>query len=137
MYIFSHHVNIGDFHLSVIHCVQGLVKAIKQKIFNWTDFNRKEYEKYERVENGDLNWIIDHKLLAFSGPYDHAEEIDGIRTMEPEDYIPVFQDLNVGTVIRLNRPTYLAHRFTDHGISHHEIYFPDGGLPDCTVCFTD
>lgn len=51
--------------------------------------------------------------------------------MEPEDYVPVFKDLNVGLVIRLNRPTYSADRFTKKGISHYDLYFPDGGLPEC------
>lgn len=57
--------------------------------------------------------------------------VDGIRTMEPEDYVPVFKDLNVGLVIRLNRPTYSADRFTKKGIRHYDLYFPDGGLPEC------
>lgn len=51
--------------------------------------------------------------------------------MEPEDYVPVFKDLNVGLVIRLNRHTYSADRFTKKGIRHYDLYFPDGGLPEC------
>lgn len=117
----------------MVHCVNGLVKAIQHNLIHWNSFNRIEYEKYERVENGDLNWIVQGKLLAFSGPCDKAEEIDGIRTMEPEDYLQVFHELNVGMVIRLNRPTYQSSRFTKHGIKHYELYFPDGGLPECNL----
>ena len=79
-----------------------------------------------------MNWIIENKLLAFSGPYNTSEVINGIHTMEPEDYLPIFQTLNVKTVIRLNRPTYDSSRFTRNGIHHYELYFPDGGLPECT-----
>jgi cell division cycle 14 len=33
-----------------------------------TTFNLQEYEYYEQVENGDLNWILPGKFIAFSGP---------------------------------------------------------------------
>lgn len=32
------------------------------------DFKLRDYEYYERVENGDLNVIIPEKFVAFSGP---------------------------------------------------------------------
>jgi len=34
------------------------------------NFNVKEYEYYEKVENGDLNWIVPEKFMAFMGPVD-------------------------------------------------------------------
>ena len=123
---------IGNFELSVFHCIQGLVKAIQYDLINWESFNQKEYERFERVENGDMNWIIEGQLLAFSGPHNTVEIIDGVRTLQPEDYLPLFQHLHIGVVIRLNRATYDASRFTNHGIQHYDIFFPDGGLPQCT-----
>ena len=117
----------------MVHCIKGLVKAIDHSIINWDSFDRSAYEKYERVEHGDLNWIVKNRILAFSGPYEKSEVIDGIRTLEPEDYVKIFKQLNVGSVIRLNRPTYKPNRFTDYGINHYELYFPDGGLPECML----
>ena len=37
--------------------------------FATRNFDVEEYEHYERVENGDLNWIVPKKFLAFSGPH--------------------------------------------------------------------
>ena len=39
---------------------------------------------------------------------------------------------HVGVVVRLNQPAYDRRIFTDNGIEHFDIYFPDGGLPECT-----
>jgi hypothetical protein len=36
-----------------------------------------DYEHYERVENGDMNWIIPNKFLAFSGPHQKSRIDDG------------------------------------------------------------
>jgi cell division cycle 14 len=34
----------------------------------------KDYEHFERVENGDINWIIPGKFAAFMGPVDRRDE---------------------------------------------------------------
>ena len=60
------------------------------------------------------------------------EEVNGVRTMTAEEYVKVFTDLHVGVVVRLNQPAYDRRIFTDNGIEHFDIYFPDGGLPECT-----
>ncbi len=49
-------------------CLRGLEYAYKLNWYNPATFNIKEYEHYEKLENGDLNWIIPNKLLAFSTP---------------------------------------------------------------------
>jgi hypothetical protein len=41
-------------------------------------FNISEYEHFERVENGDLNWIIPNKFVAFSSPYDQLIDKYGV-----------------------------------------------------------
>lgn len=65
----------GDcqYQCTILHCLQGLEFACKQNWYNFKTFNVKEYEYYEKVENGDLNWIIPNKFIAFMGPVDHRE----------------------------------------------------------------
>jgi cell division cycle 14 len=48
--------------------LRGLEYAIQLKWFDVHNFNLRDYEYYERVENGDLNMIIPEKFIAFSGP---------------------------------------------------------------------
>jgi cell division cycle 14 len=43
-------------------------------------FDVEEYEHYEQVENGDLNWIVPGKLMAFSGPSAQPKHFGGWRT---------------------------------------------------------
>ena len=74
----------------MIHCLQGLESALKEGWYNFRTFNVKEYEHYERVENGDLNWIIPNKFVAFMGPIDRREP--GQKSGHtPEEYVDIFR----------------------------------------------
>lgn len=56
------------------------------------------------MENGDLNWIIPGKFIAFSTPVDssHAQDL----SFSPDFYVPIFKKLGVTMVIRLNTKEY-------------------------------
>jgi cell division cycle 14 len=60
----------GDcmYQCTLLHCLQGLEWGLKLGWYQFKSFNVKEYEYYERVENGDMNWIIPKKFAAFMGP---------------------------------------------------------------------
>lgn len=96
----------SNFQLSILNCLQGLERAVQLGWFNMQTFNVTEYEFHERVENGDFNWILPHKLLAFSCPSPVPKDMHGFRVWTPEDYAPMFNKLNVSTVVRLNQKTY-------------------------------
>ena len=118
------------FNLTILDTLKGLHKARELKFFDFEHFNIEEYEHYEQVENGDLNWYVDGKFLAFAGP--HAEREfgpGGYYTHRPEDYVPYFKRKNVSLVVRLNKPYYDAKKFTNNGIDHMELYFLDGSNP--------
>jgi cell division cycle 14 len=113
---------------TVLDCLYGMERAINLNWFDCRLFNIREYEYYEKVENGDMNWIIPNKLLAFGTPTS-SRYSKGYRTFTPEDYCPVFKKLGVTAVIRLNQPLYCAERFTSNGIKHYDLMFPDGSCP--------
>jgi cell division cycle 14 len=54
------------------HVIQGIEKALKFKWLDFDVFDPDEYEFFERVENGDLNWIIPEKILSFCGPHERS-----------------------------------------------------------------
>ena len=62
----------------ILDCLRGLEYAIKLGWFDHRTFNINEYEHYEKVENGDLNWIIPNKFIAFSSPSQHDKDNDGV-----------------------------------------------------------
>lgn len=51
---------------------------MKLKWFDVKTFNLRDYEFYESVENGDLNWIIPNKFVAFSTPHDKIKDAEGV-----------------------------------------------------------
>ncbi|KAA0712154.1 Dual specificity protein phosphatase CDC14AB [Triplophysa tibetana] len=117
------------YNLTVLDCLQGIRKALQHGFLNFETFEVNEYEHYERVENGDLNWIIPGKLLAFSGPHPKSKVENGYPLHAPEAYFPYFRKHNVTTIVRLNKKIYDAKRFTDAGFDHYDLFFVDGSTP--------
>jgi cell division cycle 14 len=119
----------SPYRCNILDCLRGLEYAIKLKWFDLRSFNLRDYEFYEKVENGDLNWIIPGKFMAFSGPSDKPKDPDGYRRFTPEDYVPIFKKFGVTMVIRLNNKQYDEERFKKNGIKHTDLYFLDGSTP--------
>ncbi|OMJ87404.1 hypothetical protein SteCoe_10912 [Stentor coeruleus] len=118
---------------SVYHCLRGLEKGIELGWFNYQKFNLQEYEFYEKVENGDWNWIIPGKILAFASPSPEAFDENGLKMWTPEDYSILYKRIGVTAVVRLNNKTYEEERFTKNGIRHYDLYFLDGSVPSDNI----
>lgn len=115
---------------TILDCLRGLEKAIKLGWFDFRTFDIRDYEHCEKVENGDMSWIVPHKFFAFSGPTTHGIVFDGnLRTYTPQDYVPVFHRKNIKHVVRLNNIQYDRQIFTQNGINHTDLYFTDGSCP--------
>lgn len=78
---------------------------------NFKTFDPDEYEFYERVENGDLNWIVPEKILSFCGPHDRSYTDNEYCFHAPEVYFDYFREHKVSTIIRLNRKIYDSRRY--------------------------
>ena len=91
--------------------------------------NLNRYEWYEKVEHGDMNWIVPDKFVAFAGPSATVVDADGFPSYTPEDYVPIFKSGGVSLVVRLNKKQYDRRRYIDHGIKHVDLYFLDGSCP--------
>ncbi|KAI2507274.1 Dual specificity protein phosphatase [Fragilaria crotonensis] len=123
-----------SFQLTVLDCLRGLAKARQCGFFDFTNFDVAEYEHFEQVENGDLNWIIKDRIIAFAGPhYRRTVSRDGHCAMAPSDYIPYFKRVNVDLVVRLNKKCYNEDDFTKVGIRHFDQYYLDGSCPPMDV----
>ena len=86
------------------------------------------------IQNGDLNWIIYGKILAFAGPsYERRVSPEGYCTLSPADYIPYFKEKKVALVVRLNRKAYNEEDFKKAGIDHLEQFYVDGSCPPIKI----
>lgn len=92
----------------------------------------KEYEYHERVENGDVNWIIPGKFMAFMGPLEKRDKQQRYGH-HPKKYVDIFKKFNVTRVIRLNEAKYDKKYFLEEGIEHDDLFFIDGSTPPATI----
>ncbi|KAL7528927.1 hypothetical protein ACHAWF_008116 [Thalassiosira exigua] len=138
---------VCTYDISVWDCLLGLEKARTFGFFKFgnapdlsppaplsVDFDVDEYEHFEQVENGDLNWIVSGKIAAFAGPQAaRAVTPEGFCMLTPADYIPYFRSRNVGLVVRLNKRCYDERDFVRAGMRHVEHYYLDGSCPPSDI----
>lgn len=119
----------STFDLTVIDCLRGLQRAMSLGWFSLENFDPETWAKLEKIENGDMNWLIPGKLLAFASPYSQNILPGGYHVAIPSDVIPTFKDLGVNHIIRLNKQFYDREDFVKADFKHTELYFLDGSCP--------
>ena len=140
----------SDFNLNIQDCLWGIWKAMQHGLCDMNEFNIEEYEYYEKVENGDWNWLTPG-FVAFASPMDSTwlkmqkeakdEQASLSRSTSNnlalkrklptpfQNCIDHFQKRNVKLVVRLNTELYDRNTFIENGIDHMELYFDDGTNP--------
>ncbi|KAG5980584.1 hypothetical protein E4U55_003886 [Claviceps digitariae] len=142
----------ADYGITVQDVVYGVWKAKEEKCIDLDNFDLEMYEKYERVEHGDFNWITPH-FLAFASPQHtpvakiteeselypllprDLDAVDAHPTL-PQPFKNVlthFSDKNIGLVVRLNSHLYSPSYFESLGIQHLDMIFDDGTCPPLTT----
>ncbi|KAL7628642.1 cell division control protein 14 [Parahypoxylon ruwenzoriense] len=138
----------ADYGITVQDVVYGVWKAKEEGCCVLDNFDLDEYERFERVEHGDFNWITPH-FLAFASPQHNPaaripesselyaslpktlSAIDAHPTL-PQPFKNVlthFSERNIGLVVRLNSPLYSPSYFEALGIQHLDMIFEDGTCP--------
>ncbi|XP_011156407.1 dual specificity protein phosphatase CDC14AB isoform X4 [Solenopsis invicta] len=131
LFIMFRDASVGPpcYQISLKDCLSAIYKCHQLGFFNFEDFCVNEYEHFERVENGDLNWVVPGKFIAFCGPHARSKMEDGYPLHGPEWYFTYFHRNNVTTIVRLNKKVYDASSFTDAGFIHKDLFFMDGSTP--------
>lgn len=124
---------VDGYKLGLSSCFSALYKG---KLLGWMDldtFDYEEYSHYERIENGDFNWIIPRKFIASASPSAELRETEDSMSLPTSHYIPYFKEKGVSTVVRLNIVDYDRAEFIQQGFDHFELYFPDGTSPSIEI----
>jgi len=129
-------MGLCTYHCNVPHCINAVYNALQWNYLDFDTFNVDEYERFERVECGDLNVIVPNKFIAFAGPYFKEFDEEGYPALTPDFYIPIWRKFGVTTVIRLNKKCYDKRVFTKAGFAHHDLYFIDGTTPSDQIIAT-
>ncbi|KAF7562783.1 hypothetical protein G7046_g1342 [Stylonectria norvegica] len=138
----------ADYGISIQDVVYGVWKAKEEKCCDLDNFDLDMYERYERVEHGDFNWITPN-FLAFASPQhapiekfkegstEFAQLPRTVAALEAHPTLPQpfknvlahFSDKNIGLVVRLNSELYSPSYFEALGIQHLDMIFDDGTCP--------
>ncbi|KAK7752447.1 cell division control protein 14 [Diatrype stigma] len=138
----------ADYGITVQDIVYGVWKAKEEGCCVLDNFDLDEYERFERVEHGDFNWITSH-FLAFASPQhspvaripESSEAYAALpktlaaldaHTGLPQPFKNVlshFSERNIGLVVRLNSALYSPSYFEALGIQHLDMIFEDGTCP--------
>ncbi|KAL2264402.1 hypothetical protein VTK26DRAFT_4870 [Humicola hyalothermophila] len=142
----------ADYGITVQDVVYGVWKAKEEGCCVLETFDLDEYERFERVEQGDFNWITPD-FLAFASPQsspaartpEGTEGWDALpKTLAAVDAHPTlaqpfknvlrhFTERNIGLVVRLNSVLYNASYFEALGIQHVDMIFEDGTCPPMSM----
>jgi len=112
--------------VSLLDCYKGMYTAILNKFYDFETFNVAEYDMRQEVANGDMNWIIPGKVMAFKGPRTTPKNQP---SYPPSFYLTHLQTMGIKTVVRLNKNHYDKHVFVNGGLRHYDLYFGDGTVP--------
>eukprot|EP00729_Bicosta_minor_P002050 gene2050-29557_t len=118
------------YKLHVLEVLRGVAQGVLNGWYDRDRFDVAQYQHFERVENGDLNWHIPGKFLAFAGPHNKSQiTAQGYPHLSPEDYFEYFRNNNVTDIVRFNDPLYEGSRFSEAGFKMHEMQHQDGSTP--------
>ena len=124
----------NTFDLHVEDCLAGLQKAVSAGMYKQDEFSAEEYFYYDDPLRGDMHEVVPGKFIAFRGPVLDVTQAGtlerGDSTLSASDYLDVFKDKNVSTIIRLNSIEYSAAVFEHAGFQHFNLPFED---EDCEL----
>lgn len=138
----------ADYGITVQDVVYGVWRAKEQGFCALPQFDLEEYERYERVDQGDFNWLTPD-FLAFASPQHtpvapipassplYATLPSTVKAVDAHPTLPGpfknvlkhFYERNIGLVVRLNSELYSPSYFTALGIEHLDMIFDDGTCP--------
>lgn len=138
----------ADYGITVQDVVYGVWRAKEEGFCALPQFDLEEYERYERVDQGDFNWLTPH-FLAFASP--QHSPVAPIAKSSPlfealpstlsavqahptlpqpfKNVLTHFSERNIGLVVRLNSELYSPSYFEALGIQHLDMIFDDGTCP--------
>jgi cell division cycle 14 len=108
--------------ISVLHCLKALKLGVERNIlpFPLDSFPIAAWNFWEEPANGDFNWIVKRKIIAFAAPVpENSPKIAAF-----------FHKNDIGLVVRCSEETkYNAKDLYGERIKVTNIYFPDGSVP--------
>jgi cell division cycle 14 len=142
----------ADYVINVQDVVYGVWRAKEVGFCALPNFDLEEYEKYERVDQGDFNWLTPD-FLAFASPQHSPVQpipessplfatlpstIDAVEAHPTlprpfKNVLTHFSERNIGLVVRLNSELYCPSYFTALGIEHLDMIFDDGTCPSIST----
>ena len=118
-----------SYELLIIDILRGLYKSLNLGWYNPDLFDFNYWITLERLDQGNINYIIPNKLYACSTFYSKSPLSGNINVLTPETSITILKSLNITLIIRLNEQFYNSEILINSGFKHEELFFEDGSTP--------
>jgi cell division cycle 14 len=112
------------FELRADNCLKAIERAKLKGWYNSKTFDSDTYHKLNKLDEGDLNWIIPGKILALS-----SHSINKAEGLESHFFCPVFKKVGIKAIVRLNERLYRDTEMSEHGIRIYPMELTDGNNP--------
>ncbi|ODQ63881.1 phosphatases II, partial [Nadsonia fulvescens var. elongata DSM 6958] len=122
----------ADFILTIQDIVYGVWQAKEKKLLDLKTFNLADYERYERVDQGDFNEIYPF-FVAFASPQQDESDYGKCIDQPFNNVLEYFNDHDVQCVVRLNSHLYDKTEFENRNIKHIDMIFDDGSCPTMDI----
>lgn len=123
----------STFSLSLRNCFRSFEYSLKLSLFSEKKFNFKNYEFYNNIHNGYINWIIQNKIIVFSSPCDTLPQKKFYSDIKAKELLPFFLKSKVKLIIRLNSKTYDKKIFKNAKIKHKDLFFKEYTKPSIKI----
>lgn len=108
-------------------CLRSLEYSNIMKITTLENFSPAEHKICQNFKKGYITPIIPNKLLISSSPFIKTPLENTL--CPPEEFLKTLQNLEIQTIIRLNKKFYDKTIFEKSGMKFYDLYVPDHKKP--------
>jgi len=117
------------YELHILEILKAIYKSVQIGWLDISTFNVDIWNQRYLTANGNISCIVPNKLYASSTLYSKSPLPGNIEVLTPEKAIPLYKEIGIKHIVRLNSPFYDSSLLTKEGFKYTCLEFADGSVP--------